>query len=375
MSDNYIIPEISWVNTSPEAIANAVISRYEAAAGRTLYPGDPVRLELLTIAQQIAQERALLDDAAAQTFLQYARSLYLDVIGESRGVPRLTAAAATCILQFTADPAPAVDIVIPAGIRATKDGDLAFATTEAAVIPAGSTTVSVVAVCEATGEAGNGYITGEIATMVDPIAGVADVGNTNATSGGAEPEDDERYRERVRLSITQYSTAGPRDAYIYHALSASGQISDVSVLSPDPGCVDVYILLAGGVIPAPAADILDTVQDYLDDETRRPLTDLVSVKAPVAGNYDITLTYYIGRSQAAQVDAIRTAVDAAVAAYTAWQRARIGRDINPDELLRLILNAGAKRVVITAPVYTALDATQVAQEGATTVTYGGLEDD
>lgn len=372
---DFIIPEISWTNTSPEKIAADIIARYEAAAGRKLYPGDPVRMELLTMAQQIAQERALLDDAAAQTFLQYARALYLDAIGESRGVTRLAAAAAACTVQFTADPAPAADITIPASTRVTKDGELFFATVEEATIPAGQTTVSVTVLAMETGTAGNDYIIGELTTLVDPIAGVTAVTNTTATSGGAEPEEDDRYRERIRLSITQYSTAGPRDAYIFHALSASGQISDVSVVSPDPGEVAVYILLAGGVVPGPGAAILTTVQDYLSDETRRPLTDLVTAMAPTAEPYDVTVTYYIGRGDAAIESAIQAAVEVAVADYVTWQRAKIGRDINPDELIYRVKAAGAKRVDLTTPVYAVVANTAVAQEGAITITYGGLEDE
>ena len=40
------------------------------------------------------------------------------------------------------------------------------------------------------------------------------------------------------------------------------------------------------------------------------------------------------------------------------------------------MEAGAKRVTVTAPTYTAVMATKVsALQGAATVTYGGLEDD
>lgn len=368
---DYILPEISWTSTSPEAIAAEIISRYETAAGRTLYPGDPLRLELLTIAQQIVQERALLDDAAAQTFLAYARALYLDVIGESRGVSRLAAGYAECLLQFTG----AAGTTVPAGTRATKDGTVVFATVEAAIIPLGGTTVSVTAQASAAGTEANGYLIGEITTMVDSIAGITAVANTSQSAGGVAPEDDERYRERIRLSITSYSTAGPRDAYAYHALSASSQVSDITVTSPSPGQVDIYILLADGVIPEAEADIIDTVLDYISDETRRPLTDQVTVKAPTAVPYDVEVTYYLPQSSAVSAVALQAAVEAAIADYIAWQRARIGRDINPDELIRRAITAGAKRVEIVSPAYAVLDDTEVAQDDTTSITYGGLEDE
>ncbi|MNP72201.1 hypothetical protein D3C76_1687030 [compost metagenome] len=73
--------------------------------------------------------------------------------------------------------------------------------------------------------------------------------------------------------------------------------------------------------------------------------------------------------------AIQAAVTSAVAAYQLWQKSKLGRDINPSELIARVMTAGALRVVNAAPVYTALTATQVAQEGMTTINYGGLADD
>ena len=58
--------------------------------------------------------------------------------------------------------------------------------------------------------------------------------------------------------------------------------------------------------------------------------------------------------------------------YKAWQTEQIGRAINPDELRKRMLNAGASRITLTAPVYTALEDNQVAQFTATSVTYQGV---
>lgn len=53
----------------------------------------------------------------------------------------------------------------------------------------------------------------------------------------------------------------------------------------------------------------------------------------------------------------------------------MGRDINPTELTARIRNAGAKRVSVTAPVFTAVEEGKLPKAGTVTVTYGGLEDD
>ena len=61
--------------------------------------------------------------------------------------------------------------------------------------------------------------------------------------------------------------------------------------------------------------------------------------------------------------------------YINWQKSEIGRDINPDVLRQKILNAGAKRVDITSPIFTIVDEDSVASLEAQSVTYGGLEND
>lgn len=57
-------------------------------------------------------------------------------------------------------------------------------------------------------------------------------------------EEDARLRARTQLALEGFSTAGPVGAYIFHALSASARIKDVSVVSPQPGDVTVTVLSA-----------------------------------------------------------------------------------------------------------------------------------
>ena len=91
--------------------------------------------------------------------------------------------------------------------------------------------------------------------------------------------------------------------------------------------------------------------------------------------YPPNLTYYINRSDSARAVAIQAAVAQAVEEYKTWQRT-IGRDVNPSQLAAMVMEAGAKRVTVTAPTFAAVAATNVAAlTGSATVTYGGLEDD
>lgn len=80
---------------------------------------------------------------------------------------------------------------------------------------------------------------------------------------------------------------------------------------------------------------------------------------------------------------IADAVNAAVAEYTAWQCAKLGRDINPSHLIGLLMRTGIKRVELTSPVFTdlrdgseaAANVPQVAKIGTITITNGGYEDE
>ena len=80
------LPEISFVETDTGNIESAIITNYEALAGRTLAQGDPIRLFLLSVAAIIVQQRVLIDYSAKMNLLAYAEGDYLDHIGNLVGV-------------------------------------------------------------------------------------------------------------------------------------------------------------------------------------------------------------------------------------------------------------------------------------------------
>lgn len=370
------LPEITFCETDAAKIEAAVITTYEAVADVSLAKGDPVRLFLEGLAAIVAQQNQLIDQAGKNNLLRYAAAGYLEHKGVMTDTERLSAAAAACTARFSLAAALAFAVTIPAGTRVTPDGQLMFSTAAAAEIPIGSTYLDVAINCETAGEIGNGYVAGQINRLVDvgdnPY--IVAVSNVTESTGGAEEEDDDRYRERIQLSPERLSVAGPDGAYEYWAKTAHQDIIDVAVSSPAAMQVSVKPLLKGGEIPG--QDILDLVDATVSPRGVRPLTDQVTVSAPTVVNYDLTGTYYISSADATLSAQIQTAVTAAQADYLEWQRSKIGRDINPDELISRMKAAGAKRLALTAPVYTVLsrDAGEVAQEGLVSLVYGGLED-
>ena len=112
-----------------------------------------------------------------------------------------------------------------------------------------------------------------------------------------EGESDERLRKRRQLVLESISTAGPKAGYVYHTLSSSVEVKDVSVKSNNPGEVNVSILSTTGDGVA-SEELIKTVQDYLSDENIRPLTDHVIVQSVSILKYSVkaNLIVYAGPS-------------------------------------------------------------------------------
>lgn len=375
------LPDISFIdNKDIDQVRQEMVADYESfiseATGQTvtLERSSVHRMELYAAAAQIYQAMQYIDRQGKQSILKYSYSDFLDNLAIFKGVTRNPATPATTTLRFTLSAERDTATGIPQGTRVSTAGAIYFATDVYAEIPAGSTTVDVPATCTVAGTDGNGFAAGELATIVDPIPYVASVTNTTATEGGAEIESDDDLAERVFLAPGAYSTAGPEDGYLYHAKAYSAAIGDVVATSNQAaGTVDIVFIMADG--STPGEEMIEGLEGYLQGKTIRPMTDLVRVAAPQEVTYTINLTYYINRSDSAKAVTIQAAVAQAVADYQTWQRA-IGRDINPSQLVRMVMDTGAKRVTVTAPTYTAVDATKVsALQGDAVISYGGLEDD
>lgn len=164
------------------------------------------------------------------------------------------------------------------------------------------------------------------------------------TAAVMESNDD--YRNRLALKPESWSVAGPRDAFKYHAISASGQIKDASVTSPEGGTTQIYVLTRTGT-GIPDSGLLATVTGAVNGETVRPLSEEVIVSAPTIVNYalNIDLTLFAGPS----TELVTAAVQAALAAYAAANH-RLGNDIIKSAIDAAAHVAGVKKVVINSPV-------------------------
>lgn len=375
------LPDVSFIDDKTlddvqEEMLADYQEKYEEITGKSLVlrRADPESLKLYAASVQIYHMMLHIDVSGKMDLLKYAYGGFLDNLGALRGVERKDATPATVKVRFTLSAAQPSVVTIPEGTR-VSDGDVIyFETDETREIAIGEMYVDIPCTCQTDGEDGNGLIAGQIATLVDPIAYVDSAVNIETSAGGADVESDEDFTDRIYLAPSGYSVAGPKDAYKYHTKSfVDAAIGDVEVTSPEPCEVEVRFLLSDGSMPSET--LCQKVLEHLNDDNIRPLTDRLSVLAPTGQEFDIRFTYYINKSDIDKAVSIQTAVAAAIQEYISWQTHTIGRDINPSVLTKMVVAAGAKRVVIESPAFETVPPGHVARVKGQNVTYGGVEDD
>lgn len=369
------LDDVNFTDTDAKTIERQIIDDYQRIAKTVLYPGDPIRLFLTTLAYRIAHERSIYNIAAQQTLLRYATGKHLDHIGAMLATYRNNESYSGCIVEFSMNQSLTFDVVIPRGTRVTNDGQSIFETLDEIKIKNGLLSESVNVRCQTAGQKFNNIEIGQIDKIVDPVAYVTSVKNITKTAGGADIESDSSYRERIALAPEKFSVAGPKLAYRYHALSAHQNIIDVAVERTTPGVVRISILLNGGRIPAVNSTEILAVKKILNDDEIRPLTDTVDVVPAVSVEQNYSVKWFLSDSNLSQQSTIANNIERAIAEYENWQITKLGRDINPDELIHRCKQAGAKRIEISGMSYRVLANNEVCSfaKNDSRIIFGGTE--
>ena len=368
------LPQIQFVDTDPDVCRDKVIAGFEKAANTTLYPGNPERIFLEALAYVLAVFAGEVDLAGKQGLVAYAFGPHLDHLGAESDTPRLDMLPSTTMIRFSLKEPLSWAVEILGGTRvSTADRKVVFLTDSYAVIEPGKQYVDVPATASESGSAANGLVPGQVNSLVDVPAYVISAVNTEISQSGADREKDAQYRERIPLAREAYTCAGPRGQYEYHVKRVHKDIADAGIYTPVGGTVAICPIMRGGELPP--ENILQAIRNALSPDYVRPLTDKVLVRAPEVAEYAIDLRWYLHKSDAALSGSIGAAVSKAVAEFIAWQYAKPGRDINPDELISRIKKAGAKRVTMTSPVFTELEPYQIARAISVSALYAGQEDE
>lgn len=364
------------INIFPEKVKDIqekLIEKWHENGGMPLERSDSRKLILDAMAYGFALFGASLNDKVEQNLLRYSEGAYLDELGEFKNVTRLEPKFAKTTVKFKISKVSDKVIVIPS--QTITPGNNIFFETESVEVPAETTEIAAIATCTVSGEIGNGYLAGEINKMVTICSNIESVENIDESQGGSDIESDESYRERIQIAPETYSVAGSKEAYEYWTKTANQQIKDVVVYTTKElsGKVSVVILLEGGEFPD--STICTEVMNYLSNSKVRPLTDVIEVKAPDSKNLNLDLDYYISNENKTIATEIESKIETAIDEYISWQIEKIGRDINPSELIFRLKEAGAKRVVVRNPVYTVVEKTESAVLVNKQCNYMGQEDD
>lgn len=344
------------------------IASYEAIVGRTLQPAQAETMLINAFTEAQLRTHYQLQAACTQMLVQYATAPALDELGKLVGATRLAAAGARVTLTFSIVSGHG-GVVIPSGTRVgTSDGKVVFAVITNTDVEVGETTKDVECVAENIGVIGNGYTAGTITEILDPLAFVTGVTNAGVSSGGADTETDAEFRDRIILAPSQFSVAGPRDAYKFFARRASSAIIDVAVAQIEPGTVGVYPLVAGGVT---GPEIISLVEAELNDDSVRPLTDTVVVEAPTVVDYDIEVE--VETYENAEVSTVEDEIQTALEAYAESKETAMGQDVMLSQIIaRAASVAGVYNVTVVSPVADLVIAfNEVAIVGTVTVTVTG----
>lgn len=160
-----------------------------------------------------------------------------------------------------------------------------------------------------------------------------------------EGESDEEFLSRALLAPAGFSTAGPAEAYRYHALTAHEDVLDVAVDRPRPGDVRVSVLskTSPGI---PAANVLDAVMSALSADDVRPLSDTVFVEPAGIATYAVRAKLHIGTDAASEP--VLIAAREAVKEYTDEQH-KLGGEIRFSGLYAALHQAGVRSVTLLSP--------------------------
>ena len=370
------IGDVSFIgDITLSGIKNAFVDEYKTAykeiTGETSDIPDEIKALIYSESQTLFQIMAVVNDKSKQNLLKYARGKYLDNLALGRSLIRKKEEKASVTIRFTMSAPREGAIAIPEGTRVTTTaGKIYFATNEYAEILPGETSVDVICTSTSGGAAANDFDIGELNFLVDPIAYIASVSNTEIPVGGADEEDDQTFAERFFAARNEYSTAGSEESYKYYTKSYSTAIDDVVVENPADAEIHIYILMKDR--EEATAGFLEGLRENLNDPAIKPLTDIISVYNVERVDYEIDIKYYIYDSDISKTAEIQESVTAAVEVYKDWQCEKIGRDVNEQKLIALLNAAGAGRVEINKPSRTVIPANKIAHCADVKIEYGGI---
>lgn len=385
------------LDINPEQDEAEAVSLFEAESGKTLYPAQSERIAISVFTKLHTLFKSSVNEAFKNLLLPYAKGIFLDIFGALLGCERLAASPAKSTLRVNLYEPFGFDKIIPAGTEIeTKDGEYIFITDSDLIIPAGDISGEVEITSSLAGSALN-YRQNEITNIIQNYEYVESVTNISDAVGGSNEEDDDSYRQRLYIAAEKSSTAGPKLAYKYYAMSADKSITDVqvecvqenakiifaentyteengkienekisadidyisgvfnitlkeqglsfSVIIPPCAKINIYALTENGT---PSEEIINKIYAEINTDERRPLSDMVVVSGAEERTFSVNGTVYIMTN--ADYDSTVMAVKSAVNNYLDNIRKKLNQSVFPSEITSVIQNvSGVKYVILESP--------------------------
>ena len=361
---------LQLLDTNPQNILNDFMKKLKEEYNEEIFEGDKRYMFLSTLSYIISVLNAKSNLAFNQNFLTEAYGIGLDIYGANLNTPRLGSTKSVVKVKFTLAQERPNDYIIPKGTRVTTPTQQIFETKNEATILQGDLSIEVDCQSIGVGSIYNDIPIGGITQLVDPLAFMQGVTNTTVSSGGSDPEGDEAYRQRLKIAESQFSVAGSVLAYKYWTLKADPLIIDALITTPNPGEVDIKPILQGGELPQEVN--LERVRNMFNQNTNYPNTTRLTISTPEVLEYDIDLTYYINKDNKQIENELKIAIEKAVEDFIVRQKTNLNIYLNPDDLRKMLLNAGAYTVNITNPTFDKSASGKLTRVRTKNVSYGGL---
>ena len=262
-------------------------NNYIESSGNNFDEASEIAVRMKVMAGEIFNAYSSLEWLKRQMFASSASGEYRDYIARERGIERRQATKAKGVLTFSVEEASSDPILIPRGTVVVTPGSnpLRFYTTEDAVLPLMTMSVSVNAEAEVAGFAGN-ILAGINFLPVSVPAEIVQIRNNSRFVGGADTETDSSLRERIK--DTYYCVPNGMNKAYYQQLAKKVEgVKKVGVVSFARGAGTINVYVSGNEDDISQA-VVDEVAQVI--QSKREINLDVQVFAAVKSPYNLNVT-------------------------------------------------------------------------------------
>jgi len=315
------------------------------------HESDDIMPLLEVFAYREVEIRAYFNSVIKRSFWQTATGSDLDFIAEFFGVFRLGGSKPTAQAKLVLTSALTYDYAIYAGVQVLLSDDTIAILINDVVFEAGATEAIGILEYESEVRESNA----SFVEILTPKPYLKKIVQSSLFVRGGDMENDEAIRRRIALSFDEQTTAGSKNSYKQLALKADSRIKDVVIQSQIVGVVDIGIWSDSVVDDA----MIERVLDSCNDETQRPLTDRIWVRAVESILVDIQVNLTLREN--IDTVSIRATVTKILEDYL--KDMRIGESLTISKIIRLSSVDGVEDVEVVSPTQSVIVAGDVVIKG------------